>query len=774
MDLFKVERYYADDYNEDISFSSEIEKQRLDCLKEKIQRRKSELSSPRPCFVNDDDVESEGSLLNENKEKLKKKKKKKRDQEKSENGNDDGEGEVVVMNDKSLESSSTETEPPPKKKKKKVKIPEAQQIDSESILGQVKKNAQLIGNDIDNKDDENSSEIVNMNDNTECNKTKSSKTKKKHRKKEKAAINDEDNADDDVGFVEKKVNEKTIKNSIATSDEALELHEKNDFNTPNENNGHTSAQEPEYFPILGLDNRKKEKQIVKRTLPKWISEPRLMLADISQGTLPINNVTELAGFMKDNLRENNIEYLFPVQANVIPYILSQQSKGTIYGKGGLKPPDVCVSAPTGSGKTLAYVLPIIQILSQCFVRRLQAIVILPSKDLAVQIKAVISLYVKGTAVRVGLAAGMKSFPQEQEHLVKLGPNGFVNTVDILVCTPGRLVDHIDHTAGFSLEHLRFLIIDEADRLLGQTYHNWLEKIFKAAYKSNNDNSDNNNIATTRSRNPLLTPSSLDRVELPLQKLLFSATLTQNPEKLAPLQLFRPVLFASTGKIDATQADNTKSDAAKDIPNKDDQSNERFILPESLTEKMTVCKQGEKPLAVIYLMKKLQYTRALCFTGSIETTHRLFLLVKASGVRVAEFSSTLNQSQRKGILRDFKAGDIDLLICSDAMSRGIDIDKVHHVISYDPPVNIKTYVHRVGRTARAGQQGTALTILYPKEVFHFKKIIRNGKRTTLQKVNMTNEDFEPFIGGYEEALTSLKDSIETERSQGYNKQGNKNR
>ena len=84
--------------------------------------------------------------------------------------------------------------------------------------------------------------------------------------------------------------------------------------------------------------------------------------------------------------------------------------------------------------------------------------------------------------------------------------------------------------------------------------------------------------------------------------------------------------------------------------------------------------------------------------------RLFLLVKACDIRAAEFSSSLNQSQRKGILRDFKSGQIDLLICSDAMSRGMDIDNVLHVISYDPPVNIKTYVHRVGRTARAGQPG----------------------------------------------------------------------
>ena len=79
-------------------------------------------------------------------------------------------------------------------------------------------------------------------------------------------------------------------------------------------------------------------------------------------------------------------------------------------------------------------------------------------------------------------------------------------------------------------------------------------------------------------------------------------------------------------------------------------------------------------------------------------------MKACGIQVAEFSSTLNQSQRKGILRDFKIGKIDLLICSDAMSRGMDIDNVQYVLSYDPPVNIKTYVHRVGRTARAGQEG----------------------------------------------------------------------
>ena len=180
------------------------------------------------------------------------------------------------------------------------------------------------------------------------------------------------------------------------------------------------GQTDNYFKVLGSFDKKKEKKIVKRLLPKWIAEAKYIASDIDAGKVPLKEANFLEEFSINNLEEQNIEYLFPVQSCVIPLILSQNSRDTVYQKAGLLPSDICVSAPTGSGKTLAYVLPIVQILKKCEWRRLQAIVILPSRDLALQVKNVIGAYVNGTHVKVGLASGVKSFHDEQQQLISKG------------------------------------------------------------------------------------------------------------------------------------------------------------------------------------------------------------------------------------------------------------------------------------------------------------------------------------------------------------------
>ena len=175
-----------------------------------------------------------------------------------------------------------------------------------------------------------------------------------------------------------------------------------------------------YFKVLGSFDNKKEKKLVKRLLPKWIAEPKHIDSEMYSKKLSINDANFLKDFSKSNLKEQNIEYLFPVQSCVIPIILSQNSKHGVYHKVGLLPPDICVSAPTGSGKTLAYTLPIVQILAKCEWSRLQAVVILPSRDLAQQVKNVITVYTKGSHVKVGLASGIKSLHDEQQQLVSKG------------------------------------------------------------------------------------------------------------------------------------------------------------------------------------------------------------------------------------------------------------------------------------------------------------------------------------------------------------------
>ena len=249
-------------------------------------------------------------------------------------------------------------------------------------------------------------------------------------------------------------------------------------------------------------------------------QQRLHNAEISTALklsqLPIREaakIWKLPPFLVSNLERDGYENFFPIQSLVIPDVIASERHSQIRVR------DICVSAPTGSGKTLAFVLPVLNALSNTMVRRLRALAVLPSRDLATQVYKVFKRYAEGSRLRVGLAIGQTDFEAEQKSLI-LGagndkasvaaahensdyavlrhafnptnpryameaysqspgyfeghsnsssalstPLGGRSAVDILVATPGRLIDHLDKTPGFTLQHLRYLIIDEADRLL---------------------------------------------------------------------------------------------------------------------------------------------------------------------------------------------------------------------------------------------------------------------------------------------------------------------
>lgn len=180
--------------------------------------------------------------------------------------------------------------------------------------------------------------------------------------------------------------------------------------------------------------------------------------------------------------------------------------------------------------------------------------------------------------------------------------------------------------------------------------------------------------------------------------------------------------------------------------------------------MVFCDAGEKPLIVLHFLHTKRVESTLCFTSSVESTHRLYKLLQLyGGTTVAEFSSNLPQQERTRILQEFKDGKIQLLICSDGMARGLDIEHVGNVISYDPPAFVKTYVHRVGRTARAGREGNSFTILSPKEVRHFKGLMLKTSKKKIERYILPRSELSPLIPRYQEALTSLKSKLHEEKS-----------
>ncbi|VDI56085.1 ATP-dependent RNA helicase DDX51/DBP6, partial [Mytilus galloprovincialis] len=234
------------------------------------------------------------------------------------------------------------------------------------------------------------------------------------------------------------------------------------------------------FTVIGEVKGKGHKQ-VKRVLPEWLADPSIITSDLKTKTLPVSSMSTLDQDLRDSLQKNGITQFFPVQIQVIPMMLESVKMGFLYGNGGFRPSDICVSAPTGSGKTLAFVLPIIQALKTRVTCQVRALVVLPVRDLAVQVYKVFKAYSENTHLKVVLLVGQKQFHQEQQSLVKKRSWGSESLADIIIATPGRLVDHINSTEGFNLKQLRFLVIDEADKMMDHIKQDWLSQVENAVH-----------------------------------------------------------------------------------------------------------------------------------------------------------------------------------------------------------------------------------------------------------------------------------------------------
>ncbi|KAJ6765184.1 ATP-DEPENDENT RNA HELICASE DDX51 [Salix koriyanagi] len=389
--------------------------------------------------------------------------------------------------------------------------------------------------------------------------------------------------------------------------------------------------------------------------------------------------------LKMVLQNMGFKTLFPVQLAVW-----QETIGP-----GAFERDLCINSPTGSGKTLAYALPIVQMLSTRAVKHLRALVVLPTRDLALQVKQVFAAIAPAVGLSVGLAVGQSSIADEISELIKkpeheagicYDPQDVLqelqSSVDILVATPGRLMDHITTTKGFTLEHLCYLVVDETDRMLREAYQSWLPTVLNLTriYDENLMPGVNNFLPFASGSLKTIRRCGVERgfkgKSYPrLVKMVLSATLTQDPSKLAQLDLHHP-LFLTTGQ-------------------------RRYQLPEKLESYKT---GGEK---------------CIVFTSSVESTHRLCTLLNFFGdlkVKIKEYSGLQRQSVRSKTLKAFREGEIQVLVSSDAMTRGMDIEGVRNIINYDMPAYVKTYVHRAGRTARAGQTGRCITLLRAHEVY----------------------------------------------------------
>jgi ATP-dependent RNA helicase DDX51/DBP6 len=551
----------------------------------------------------------------------------------------------------------------------------------------------------------------------------------------------------------------------------------------------------------------------------------------------------------EGLKQNNIKHFFSIQRKSLPFILRGDENRTG------KHEDVCVSAPTGSGKTLIFVISTLQMLLDRVLTRLRALVVLPSRDLAIQVKSIFDWfcddasvdYVDRTSITklsVGLVVGLKSLKDEQQEIVNVNKwklyntkndtssnnkttkhrqcnNGF-SRVDILVCTPGRLMDHIRQTPGFTLQHLRVLVVDEADRLMAQSYQGWVSSVLNAArgvqavlpsrmipcHDSSNVDGNNHNAVKYYFDSSTLPERQYDGTDSMktlrilsghLRKLLFSATLTNEPDKMVAMNLVNPRFISLQRVTKGNLANDDKEDSSnvvvengqdgKDKHHKDGGNRNgvyKFHVPDGLTEHVVISESRDKPIVLFHLLEELIYKgqRTLVFVSSVESTHRLCTLMKIIEEKFdpikrppnytkntsknsieasvfAEYSSRLTRSKRSIVLQQFREAksSINVLICSDAMARGLDIDLVDNVINYDLPMRPETYIHRVGRAARAGRSGSSYTFLKPTQMQAYKKLIEEIKLSNKLEYEIDSERLENAIPKYSRALKALKDRLE---------------
>lgn len=567
---------------------------------------------------------------------------------------------------------------------------------------------------------------------------------------------------------------------------------------------------------------------------------------IHMSKAPIREVAELWNlqpFLIRNLERDGHKHFFPIQALVIPDVIASERHAHVRNR------DICVSAPTGSGKTLSFVLPVLNSLassSSAQVRRLRALVVLPSRDLATQVFQVFQRYSEGSHLKIGLAIGQGDFKEEQAALTigndtdkyskearrfeyvlnpldigkalhafrtsdhsfdeySLGgcwatgnikdhsagicefPNGGISNVDVLICTPGRLVAHLETTPGFTLQHLRFLIIDEADRLVTQSYHNWIHGVMKAAnsgYEALQRNKSNG-LNKNKQFDPITWRKDQDMICKPVQlrKLLFSATLSKDPRKISSIGLVNPKHYDALHLKSHSQKTKDHSDTNSHTYQ---EQQSYYALPEALSESTLVCSAEQKPLVLLALLlehaemnKKGSMNDGnsiiVVFTSSLDSTHRLARLLQilwaAAGygpvTAVAEFSSALTQQQRASLISQCnnprqESSKVEIIVCSDGMSRGMDISSVKAVINYDVPSFAKTYIHRCGRTARANRSGKAVTILKRGQIGSFMKMRKLIESPENVKEDKVRKDLvQSVLPLYKSCLRKLKDVMKAE-------------
>jgi len=311
--------------------------------------------------------------------------------------------------------------------------------------------------------------------------------------------------------------------------------------------------------------------------------------------------------------------------------------------------DVIAQAQSGTGKTATFSVSILQRLDPD-IKHTQAVILAPTRELAYQIAEQFSALGALINLRVAVIVGGMD---NVEQAIALGKKPH-----IIVATPGRLLDHLENTKGFSLRALKYLVMDEADRLLDLDFGPILDKILKV---------------------------------LPRERktYLFSATISSKVESLQRASLKNPVRVSI--------------------------SSSKYQTVSTLLQSYVFIPHMHKDTYLVFLINEFAGKSAIVFTRTVNETQRLAILLRALGFGAIPLHGQLSQSSRLGALNKFRAGSRQILVATDVAARGLDIPSVDVVLNYDLPQDSKTYIHRVGRTARAGKSGHAISFVTQYDV-----------------------------------------------------------
>ncbi|HEX3512053.1 MAG TPA: DEAD/DEAH box helicase [Solirubrobacteraceae bacterium] len=341
------------------------------------------------------------------------------------------------------------------------------------------------------------------------------------------------------------------------------------------------------------------------------------------------------------LRNRGITAPFPVQRLVLGDVLEGR--------------DVLVKAPTGSGKTLAFAIPLVQRTAPAAPTP-AALVLAPTRELACQISEELETIARARSLRVCAVYGGVGISAQARRAAK---------AHILVATPGRLEDLLDRGA-FSLDSVRLLVLDEADRMLDMGFRPAVDRIVAAC------------------------PAKR-------QTLFFSATLDGLAGKIAERYTTDAVVHDHAPPRDP---------AAQKVDH-------RFIEV-----------SADKRLGALLAELDRERDLALVFVRTKRGADRLAKRLQGAEIKALAIHGDKSQRQREQALQRFESGRIDTLVATDVAARGIDVDRVSHVINYDPPADQDTYVHRVGRTGRAGRSGVGITLVSQADAGDMRRIARN--------------------------------------------------